>query len=82
MLVEAGSCDDVTATNLLLGLGTSGHWAQAGGCTPGGCCDHRTSATPLQGVLELTMKFRDFFSQFLNIGSLLINDGGLVSKDP
>ena len=32
--VEAGSCDDVTATNLLLGLGTSGHWAQAGGCTP------------------------------------------------
>ena len=60
--VEAGSCDDVTATNLLLGLGTSGHWAQAGGCTPGGCCDHRTSATPRQGVLELTMKFREMFT--------------------
>ena len=61
--VEAGSCDDVISHQLVTRAGDL--WPLGPGWrlhSRGRCCDHRTSATPRQGVLELKMKFREMFT--------------------
>ena len=66
--LEAGSCGDVTSHQLVTRAGDlwplGPGWRLHSAHQRSGCCDHRTSATPRQGVLELAMEFREISTPF------------------